>query len=133
MEELVNRVFAAVQAKDLEYLMTLFADDAILIDPHFPEERMQGKTAIKEGQGGQVFVFEAAGGHVTRMQAYQPCGPSRIDRDVPPSLTSREKVRSKVTSFRRDPTLQHADRKSSTKMSRLSLLRFALSAGIAAL
>ena len=48
MQDLVNRVFAAVQAKDLETLMTLFADDALLIDPHFPQERLQGKTAIRE-------------------------------------------------------------------------------------
>ena len=28
--------------------MSLFADDAILIDPHFPTPRMQGKAAIAE-------------------------------------------------------------------------------------
>jgi len=36
LHDLVIRTFAAVEAKDLEAMMSLFADDAIVIDPHFP-------------------------------------------------------------------------------------------------
>jgi len=47
--DLVTRTFAAVEAKDLDIMMSLFADDAVLIDPHFPIPRMHGKAAITEG------------------------------------------------------------------------------------
>lgn len=50
--DLVTRTFAAAEAKDLELMMRLFADDAVLIDPHFPDQRMQGKAAITEGLRG---------------------------------------------------------------------------------
>lgn len=43
------RVFATLQAKDLDALMKLFADDAVVIDPHFPARRLNGKAAIEEG------------------------------------------------------------------------------------
>ncbi len=40
LHDLVIRTFAAVEAKDLEVMMSLFADDAIVIDPHFPRRRL---------------------------------------------------------------------------------------------
>jgi ketosteroid isomerase-like protein len=119
--ELVTSAFAAIEAKDLPALMRLFADDAIVIDPHFPRPQMHGEAVItqcfreaiggmrsfgytivncfesKDGQraavetathhvikGGmkrpfpQVFIFETAEGHITRMQAYEPYGPHGI-------------------------------------------------------
>lgn len=119
LHELSTGIFAAVEAKDVEAMMRYFAEDATLIDPHFPLVRMQGKAAIADGmrsaiaqmqsfgyttinyfesadgqhaavetathhvskQGKclnfpQVFVFDAQDGHITRMQAYEPYGPS---------------------------------------------------------
>jgi ketosteroid isomerase-like protein len=119
--DLAIRTFATVEAKDLEAMMSLFADDAVVIDPHFPTLRMQGKAAIREGFRGamsgmrsfgytivnyfesenrqcaavgtathhvlkqgmkrnfpQVFIFEVADGHITRLQAYEPYGPHGI-------------------------------------------------------
>jgi len=121
LHELVVRAFAAIEARDLDALIGLLADDAVVIDPHFPSLRMQGKAAITEGFRGaitgmrsfgytivnycesengqcaavetathhvlkqgaklnfpQVFVFETANGHITRMQAYEPYGPHGI-------------------------------------------------------
>ncbi len=118
LHDLVIRTFATLQAKDLETLMHLFADDAVVIDPHFPTPRMQGKATIRKGfreamsgmhsfgytivnyyesehgQGAavetathhilkqgmernfpQVFIFEVADEHITRLQAYEPYGP----------------------------------------------------------
>lgn len=49
LHDLVTRTFSAVEAKDLDGLLSLFADDAVVIDPHFPVQRMQGKAAIAEG------------------------------------------------------------------------------------
>jgi ketosteroid isomerase-like protein len=49
LHDLVIRTFATVEAKDLDAMMSLFADDAVVIDPHFPTPQMQGKAAIREG------------------------------------------------------------------------------------
>ena len=49
LHDLVNRTFAAVEAKDLDAMVGVFADDALVIDPHYPTPRMQGKPAITEG------------------------------------------------------------------------------------
>ena len=121
LHDLVIRTFATVEAKDLEAMMSLFADDAVVIDPHFPTPQMQGKAAIREAFRGamsgmrsfgytivnycesengqcaavetathhvliqgmkrnfpQVFIFEVADGHITRLQAYEPYGPPGI-------------------------------------------------------
>jgi len=121
LHDLVTDTFALLEAKDLEALMRVFADDAVLIDPHFPALRMQGKAAIRESMGEamggmqafgytivnycesengqcaavetathhvlkqgvkrnfpQVFIFEMADGHITRLQAYEPYGPHGI-------------------------------------------------------
>jgi ketosteroid isomerase-like protein len=51
LHDLVTDTFALLEAKDLEALMRVFADDAVLIDPHFPALRMQGKVAIRESMG----------------------------------------------------------------------------------
>lgn len=121
LHDLITRTFATVEAKDLDAMMSVFADDAVVIDPHFLKPRMQGKAAIteafREAMSGmrsfgytivnycesenrqcaavetathhvlkqgmklnfpQVFIFETADGHITRMQAYEPYGPHRI-------------------------------------------------------
>ena len=121
LHDLVIHAFATLQAKDLETLMNLFAEDAVIIDPHFPTPRMQGQAAIRKGfreamsgmhsfgytivnyfesenrQGAavetathhvlkqgmernfpQVFIFEVADEHITKLQAYEPYGPHGI-------------------------------------------------------
>ena len=120
LHDLITHTFATIEAKNLDAMMSLFADDAVVIDPQFPTPRMQGKAAITEsfrgdvrnavfgytivnyfesenGQGAavetathhvvkqgmklnfpQVFIFEAADGRITRMQAYEPYGPHGI-------------------------------------------------------
>jgi len=61
LNDLVSRTFAAVEAKNLELLMGLFADDAVLIDPHFPTPRMQGKAAIAEAMRGAFAGMQSFG------------------------------------------------------------------------
>jgi ketosteroid isomerase-like protein len=51
IHDLVRRTFATLQAKDLETLMQMFADHAVVIEPHFPTPRMQGKASIRKGFG----------------------------------------------------------------------------------
>lgn len=45
----IDATFAAFMAKDLNAVMQMFAEDAILIDPHYPQQRMIGKAAIERG------------------------------------------------------------------------------------
>ncbi len=49
LHDLVTRTFATVEAKDLDAMMSVFADDAVVIDPHFPTQPLQGKAAITKG------------------------------------------------------------------------------------
>jgi ketosteroid isomerase-like protein len=49
LHHLITRTFAAVEAKDLDAMMSVFADDAVVFDPHFPTPQMQGKADITEG------------------------------------------------------------------------------------
>ena len=121
LHDLVIRTFATIEAKDLDAMMSVFAENAVVIDPHFPTPQIQGKAVITQAFRGamsgmrsfgytivnycesengqcaavetathhvvkqgmklnfpQVFIFEAADGRITRMQAYEPYGPHGI-------------------------------------------------------
>jgi ketosteroid isomerase-like protein len=58
---LVRRTFERVEAKDLDGMMNLFAEDAVVIDPHFRNPRMDGKAAITEGFRGAMSGMHAFG------------------------------------------------------------------------
>jgi ketosteroid isomerase-like protein len=45
----IDAVLEAFMAKDLEAVMRHFANDAVFIDPHYPQPRMQGHAAIRRG------------------------------------------------------------------------------------
>lgn len=45
----LERALAAVEAKNLPAALALFAEDAVLEDPHYPNPRMQGKATVAEG------------------------------------------------------------------------------------
>ena len=49
LRTLTEQAFAAVEAKDLEAVLKHFAEDAVLIDPHYPSPVMAGKAAIADG------------------------------------------------------------------------------------
>jgi len=61
LHDLVIRTFATVEANDLEAMMSLFADDAIVIDPHFPTPQMQGKAVITEAFRGAMSGMRSFG------------------------------------------------------------------------
>jgi ketosteroid isomerase-like protein len=46
---LFRKLIDAFMAKDLEAALSVFADDAILIDPHYPQPRMRGRAEIERG------------------------------------------------------------------------------------
>ncbi len=49
LRDTIERSFAAVMAKDLDAVLSFFAEDSVLIDPHYPSPRMVGKAAIGDG------------------------------------------------------------------------------------
>lgn len=49
LHDLITHTFAAIEAMDLDATMSGFADDAVVIDPHFSTPRMQGKATITKG------------------------------------------------------------------------------------
>jgi ketosteroid isomerase-like protein len=49
LRELTERCFAAVEAKNLNAALACFADDAVVIDPHYPSPGMVGKEEIADG------------------------------------------------------------------------------------
>ena len=49
LRELVEQIFSAIEAKDLTAVIDLFAEGGILIDPHYPQPRMEGQAAIAKG------------------------------------------------------------------------------------
>jgi len=46
---LFQEMIDAFMAKDLEKALGFFADDAVLIDPHYPQPHMQGRAEIERG------------------------------------------------------------------------------------
>lgn len=48
-KSLIDTMFAAVTAKDLDAALACLSDDAVLFDPHYPSPRMEGKEAIADG------------------------------------------------------------------------------------
>jgi ketosteroid isomerase-like protein len=49
LQNLITQTFAGLEAKDLNALMGLFDEDALLIDPHFPAHTLRGHTEIRDG------------------------------------------------------------------------------------
>src|SRR5690606_12064382 len=48
-KELFEALLKSFMAKDVEKVMSCFADDAVFYDPHYPQPRMVGKAAIRQG------------------------------------------------------------------------------------
>lgn len=46
---LIEELFTALTSRDLDAVGMLFADDAVLIDPHYPQMEMRGRAAIDRG------------------------------------------------------------------------------------
>ncbi|NKQ35132.1 MAG: nuclear transport factor 2 family protein [Chloroflexi bacterium] len=57
----VEQLLDAFLALDLETAMDCFADDAVLYDPHYPVQRMEGKEAIRQGLAWGIGNLEKPG------------------------------------------------------------------------
>ncbi len=49
LRNLVERAFDDVMKMDIDAVLTRFADNCVLHDPHYPNPRMVGKAAIRDG------------------------------------------------------------------------------------
>lgn len=62
LSELIKNHFNAVEAKDLDAVMSFYHTDAEFLDPHYPNIHMKGKNEINEGltwgfKGVKTFSF----------------------------------------------------------------------------
>ena len=48
-KDILQTTFTALEARDKANAMTLFTDDAVLFDPHYPSPEMKGRAAIEKG------------------------------------------------------------------------------------
>ncbi len=48
-QTLLETMFATFAAKDLDRVLSFFANDALVYDPHYPTPEMKGKAAIRQG------------------------------------------------------------------------------------
>lgn len=78
-EESVKRMLAAFMAKDLEATLAFFAEDAVMIDPHYPTPRMQGKAAIRAGMAWAFQGLEQPGFTLRRLWTDGSSGAIEID------------------------------------------------------
>ena len=48
LRPLIDRLFRAYEARDKEAALACYADDVVLVDPHYPGARMEGKAALAD-------------------------------------------------------------------------------------
>jgi ketosteroid isomerase-like protein len=60
-KDLFIRLIDAFMAKDLDSVLSPFADDALFVDPHYPQPRMQGRAAIERGMRWGLSNLEKPG------------------------------------------------------------------------
>ena len=78
-KELYEKLFAGFHTKDLAQVMSCFADDAVFYDPHYPQPRMIGKAAIKQGMAWSLETLETPGFRVRHMWFNENSGVAEID------------------------------------------------------
>lgn len=59
--KLFEEMIDAFTRKDLPQIMSYFAEDAVLYDPHYPQPRMVGKKAIEQGLAWGISSLEKPG------------------------------------------------------------------------
>lgn len=59
--EILEASFEALGRRDVEASLALFADDALLIDPHYPNPHMTGHAAIRQGLEWVMTVMDQLG------------------------------------------------------------------------
>lgn len=77
ISQLTQQLIAAFEAKDLSAALDLFADDAVVIDPHYPQPVMKGKAAIQQGFTWAFTNMEKPG--ITVLHTWEENGTGAIE------------------------------------------------------
>ncbi len=67
LHDIIERLFDAVQRKDLETILSFIADDARMFDPHYPKPHMTGRKEIAEGLRWGFASLETMGFTIERI------------------------------------------------------------------
>ena len=78
-KELFEAMLKAFLTKDLAKIMSYFAEDAILYDPHYPQPRMVGKAAIEQGIAWGMSSLEKPGFKLRNLWADGNSGVAELD------------------------------------------------------
>ncbi len=78
-KEVLNGLIAAFESKDLEAVMGFFAEDAVLFDPHYPVQRMEGKAAIRQGMEWGLGNMEKPGFAIRHLWSDGDSGAVELD------------------------------------------------------
>ncbi len=77
--ELFQQLVAAFETRDLPAALDLFAEDAVMIDPHYPQAEMKGKAAIKQGIEWAFSNIEKPGFTVRHLWTEDDSGVVEVD------------------------------------------------------
>lgn len=75
----IDALIEAFTNKDLEAALALFADDALVYDPHYPVPTMQGKDAIRQGFAWGLGNMEQPGFTVRHLWSDGTSGALEVD------------------------------------------------------
>ncbi|MCB9452332.1 MAG: nuclear transport factor 2 family protein [Anaerolineaceae bacterium] len=78
-QKILDALIAAFMNKDLEASLALFADDAVVYDPHYPIPRMEGKPAIRQGFEWGLSNMEQPGFTVRHLWGDDTSGAVEVD------------------------------------------------------
>jgi len=77
--KLLQQLFTAFEEKDVPAVLALFADDSVLIDPHYPQTEMKGKAAIRQGLTWGVASLEQPGFAICHSWANDESGAAEVE------------------------------------------------------
>lgn len=77
--ERVEALFAAFAAKDMEAVLSFFADEAVVVDPHYPTPRMEGISTVRAGFEWAFASLEQPGFTVRRLWTDGDSGVAEVD------------------------------------------------------
>lgn len=77
--ELFQQLVVAFEARDLAAALSLFANDAIVIDPHYPQPTMKGKAAITQGFTWAFNNMEKSGFSLLHLWSDDESGVAEVD------------------------------------------------------
>ncbi len=76
---LIERLLRAFEAKNIQETVDCFAEDGLLVDPHYPEPTMRGKAAIQQGLEFAFGMLKQPGFEIRHMWSHDQSGAVEVD------------------------------------------------------